>query len=134
MGPKEDQLHPFEASSSQMKSAQIENTVGMVSEVAVKTSKNLGLSLTPSEDTVELPTGHTAERSTSSKVRNQSTERASLQGRAVGYMAEEEEPEHFDNKFSVRTSVAQEKNEKNKIYKKAQKMPIRGGQEVNEEN
>ena len=69
----------------------------------------------------------------SSKVRNQSIERATQVGKTVGYLAEEENPEQFADKFEVKTNKAEEKNTKANNRDSTINIDRRGGQFIEEE-
>merc|ERR1712179_436197 len=67
------------------------------------------------------------EKSSETMVRNKSTDRASLHGNTVGFVAEEEMPEQFIDKFKVKTDKAVETKSKYKVSQKAENIPTEEG-------
>merc|ERR1712013_280734 len=73
------------------------------------------------------------ERITVQKVRSKSTERASVQGNSVGYVAAEEEPESFEDKFKVKESQATLKRTKSLANERAFNIEAKQGYSPNVE-
>ena len=130
---EEEKIDTFGQTSSQLKSAKRKETSGMLKETAVKEVKSIGISSVSTESTVPIQNVHCEERLTTSKVRSKSTERAKLQGQEVGFVAEEEIPEYFNDKFEVKTNNALENRAKSLLSEQAQRNPRNEGLAPNKE-
>ena len=98
----------FPQATLKLETAESKKTAGVVKERVVRDVKSLGTS--PSEFEAAAPMSQVQQggKTTSSKVRSESTERAQLIGRPIGFCAEEEVPENFEGKFDVKTNQAVE--------------------------
>ena len=131
--PNEGVLGTLEQGLTQHKKARTMDTVGLAKEKAVREVKSVG-ELAPSKETL-VPIDQSVANETSklTKVRNQSTERASLHARAEGFVADEETPKMFDDKFEVKTSNALESRLKEVTTDRAKMMTRSEGLAVHEE-
>ena len=99
-------LGTLEQGLTQHKKARTMDTVGRAKEKAVREVKSVGELAAPKETLVPMNQSVAKETSKVTKVRKQSTERASLHARAEGFVADEETPKMFEDKFEVKTSNA----------------------------
>ena len=101
-------LGTLEQDLTRHKQARTMDTIGLAKEKAVREVKSVGELAPPKEALVPIDQSVAKETSNFTKVRNQSTERASLHARAEGFVADEETPKMFEDKFEVKTSNALE--------------------------
>ena len=104
--PESNKPEEFERFEAKEDKADIRKTGNLVSERVLREVKSIGENT--NEEMVEsLSNSQTqAETVHMKKFRSQSTERASMLGKSVGYVGDEETPEFFDDKFEVKHSQA----------------------------
>jgi hypothetical protein len=130
---EEDNVGNLDLDSSQTENASVKGTVNKLEKV-VRGAKSLGISASAVETTIAINKRiELGETSTESKVRSKSTERASLHSRTVGYVADEEMSEHFQDKFQVKTDKAIETKARTNMPERAEKVTLYEGYTPQEE-
>jgi len=104
--PESNKPEEFERFEAKEDKADIRKTGNLVSERVLREVKSIGENT--NEEIVESlsNTQTQAETVHMKKFRSQSTERASMLGKSVGYVGDEETPKFFDDKFEVKHSQA----------------------------
>ena len=106
--PEENIAGTFPQTTLKLETAESKKTAGKVKERVVREVKSLGTSSSEFEAAAPMSQVQQGGKTTSSKVRSESTERAQLIGRPIGFCADEEVPENFEGKFDVKTNQAVE--------------------------
>jgi len=125
--PESKEPETFDSLKPKTDTASASKAENMVAERVMREVKTIGQDL--NEEAVEniSTTQAPVERIDAQKVRSKSTERASIQGNSVGYVAAEEEPEFFEDKFKVKRSKATFKRTKSLANERASNIEANQG-------